>query len=152
MGREDCPHADMIDAIIDRQDILETDQIKDRAARERFSDRIDSHMKYEDEFKKEMGERFKAGDERMGNIEQQIGSLNRLVDAFDGFQKTLRITGYFAGAVVAIVLWIFTEKNADIKVSQDTLIKHSIALEKLVSSHQELEKDFRREIEMVRKN
>ncbi len=135
-----CPHGEIMDAIIERQDRLET-------AHGNFSNRIDSHMEYEDKFKQEILDRFKAGDNRMGNIETEVISLNRLADAFDGFKKALHLVGWFAGAVIGLFMWILLEKNADIKATQDTLIKHSIALEKMVDSHKELETDVRREFD-----
>ncbi len=139
-----CPHGEIMDAIIERQGRLEL-------AHENFTVRIDRHMEYEDEFKKEMTDRFKAGDDRMANIETEVISLNRLADAFEGFRKALHLVGWFAGAVLALFMWILLEKNADIKATQETLIKHAIALEKIVDSHQELERDVRREFDRLEK-
>lgn len=141
-----CPHSDMIDAILERQDAIESENIKEKIAREKFSERFDFHVKTEEEWKKELGDRLKAGDDRMRKIEESVTALNRLVDAFDGFKKTLSIVMWFVTGIVGIMLWIFNEKNADIKATQDTLIKHSITLERLVTSQKDLEKDFRFEL------
>ena len=136
-----CPHGDLMDAIIDRQGRMEDE----------YRSEIRDHMKNEDDFKREMTDRFKAGDDRMSNIETDIGSLKNLVAVFDGFRKSLNIIATMGGAIMLLFLWILLEKNADIKATQDTLLKHSVALEKLVYSHQELEKDVRRELDRIHK-
>jgi hypothetical protein len=107
------------------------------------------HIKGEDDFKVEMTDRFKAGDERMANIEREISTLNQLVAAFDGFKRSLNIIAALSLAVLSIFLWILNEKNSDIKATQETLMKHSVALEKTIASHQELEKDTRKDFDRV---
>ncbi len=140
-----CPHGEVMDAILERQDKLQS-------AHDHFTHRIDRHMEYEDEFKKEMTDRFKAGDDRMVKIEGDISALSRLADAFEGFKKALNMIGWISGAVLALFMWILLEKNADIKATQETLVKHAITLEKMVGSHQELERDMRREFDRLEKN
>ncbi len=147
----ECHQAETIDAIIERQDDFDQALTKQTVAHEHFSKRIDDHMHYEDQFKGEILKRFDSGDERMNNIEAQITGLNRLADAFDGFQKTLKVAGIIGAALVGTLLWIFAEKNGDIKAQQEVLIEHTATLRTMVASHQELERDYRRDFDRLQR-
>lgn len=151
-----CSQGDTIDGILERQDEFDQSLMRQAMSSERFAERIDSHMAAEEAFKTEMRDRFKSGDDRMANIEAEIVALNKLVDAFDGFKRALmlgsKVAFWLGSALIGIALWVFTEKHANDKIISDTIVKHSIALERMVNSHQELERDTRRELDRLQRD
>ncbi len=110
---------------------------------------IHAHIEREDAHKEAFESSFARGEERMDKIEQDLAVISKLVGVFEGFTRSFKTISYLAGAVMALFLWILLEKNNDIKNTQETLLKHTVTLERLVVSHGELERDFRREIEGI---
>lgn len=108
---------------------------------------IRDHITREDEHKDAFAKSFARGEIRMDKIEEDLAVLHKLLSVFEGFTKSFKVICYLGGAIMAMFLWILFEKNSDIKLVQDTLLKHTVTLERLVVSHAELERDFNREVE-----
>ncbi len=121
--------------------------------------KIDEHIDEEDRNKAHFKGIFKAGEERMDKIEGNITNLNKLVDIFEGFSKSIRIIMYLGGVILAMFIWILFQKNDeiisishDIKAVQATLVPITVSLEKTIQAHQELEKDFRRDTARIERD
>ena len=71
---------------------------------------------------------FKDGSKRMDEIEKDLSMISGLVQTADGFIKAVRITAYVCGVFVALLGWVFIEKNNDIKTLQVQGNAHSIQI------------------------
>jgi hypothetical protein len=107
-----------------------------------FWARLDKHIALEEEREKQDEARFKAGAARMQEIEKDLRPLKQLYWAVIG-------SGGVAALLLGTLLFIYRSDKADLKAMQEILYKQGTAIELLIKSHQELEKDMRREVSRV---
>ncbi len=143
---KECAMADTLD--LHAEKIGELDE-KIESVVKAFLPELRGHIKEEEENKKHFMQLLDSGDARMDRIESDLSSLNKLVDMFEGFGKSMKIVIVLGGCVLSLFLYLLLEKSNDMKSMQEIQIKHSIALERMLASHQELERDFRRDIGRV---
>lgn len=59
--------------------------------------------------------------------------VNAHVEAENGMFRTMRIVSSIFAALLAVSVWVFLEKNSDIKAMQQTLNEHSIQISKTLT-------------------
>lgn len=83
-----------------------------------FVSKLETHMALEEAREVLTDRIFKDGSKRMDEIEKDVSMISALVQTADGFVKAVRITAYVCGVFVALLGWVFVEKNNDIKTLQ----------------------------------
>lgn len=107
-----------------------------------FFQKVDRHMLVEELRQKLEEEKFKQGDERMQRIEEDLRPLKSMYYAVLG-------SAGVGTLLLLTLLYIYTRDRADADVMQQAIYKQGMALEKLMQSHQALERDYRRDISRV---
>jgi hypothetical protein len=88
--------------------------------------------------------RFDEGDKRMNRIEQELRPITKMYHAFLGAGMTM-------GLLLAVLVWVYLSDVKKMTFVTDTLVKQGLVIEKILTKHEELEKDYRREFERVEK-
>jgi hypothetical protein len=109
-----------------------------------FFVRLEKHMLKEEMREEQDGKKFKAGEERMDKIEQDLRPLRSMYYAVLG-------SGGVASLLLMTLLFIYSSDREQAKELQQAIYRQGIAIEKLIHSHTELERDYRRDIERVEK-
>ena len=103
-----------------------------------FWQQLQNHM-----IKEEVREQMDAN--RLDTIEKDLQPLKKMYWAVLG-------SGGVLGFLLMTLLFVYTEDRDTIKSMQAALYKQGTAIEKLILSHGELEKDYRRDIERIERN
>ncbi len=80
---------------------------------------------------------FKRGEDRMERIEQDLQPIKKMYWALVGSSAVMAL-------LLSTVLYIYSEDKSGARLMQEAIYKQGIAIEKLLQSHTELEKDYRR--------
>ncbi len=104
--------------------------------------KVDRHMMLEEVRQKVEEEKFKQGEDRMQKIEEDLRPLKSMYYAVLG-------SAGVGTLLLLTLLYIYTRDRADADVMQQAIYKQGMAIEKLMQSHQELERDYRRDISRV---
>lgn len=100
------------------------------------------HVRQEEHFQHESNERLREGNERMARIEEDLRPLKNLYHAVIG-ASTLGV------AFIGLVVYIYNADRDSIKALADSVQKQGVVLEKLIQSHNELEKDTVKEFQRI---
>jgi hypothetical protein len=103
-----------------------------------FWQRLNNHM-----LKEELREKMDAN--RLDAIESDLQPLKKMYWAVIG-------SGGVLGFLLMTLLFIYNADRETIKGMQEILYKQGTAIEKLIQSHGELEKDYRRDIERIERS
>ncbi len=113
--------------------------------------RLIKHMLVEEEREKAELDKFSAGEARMARIEKELQPLNKMYYAVIG-------SGAVAFFLLATLLFIYKTDRANVddmrKTSdsmQQAIYEQGAAIKMMLQSHQELEKDFRRDVARIEK-
>ncbi len=109
-----------------------------------FFDRLHLHMVKEEEREQADAEKFERGEARMERIEEDLRPLNKMYWAVMG-------STVVGTALIGLLIFIYQNDRSDVKAMQDAIYKQGTNIEKLIQSHQELEKDMRREFTRIDK-
>lgn len=102
-------------------------------------DRLMNHLALEEARQKAEDEKFKLGDQRMAAIEEDLKPLKKMYWAVVG-------CGAVGTALFALLIWVYLEDRSGMKEMQAAILKQGSAIQSLLSSHAELERDTRRDI------
>jgi sensor c-di-GMP phosphodiesterase-like protein len=109
-----------------------------------FFTRLERHMIAEELRENAENDKFSAGEKRMEQIERDLRPLRSMYHAVIG-------SGGVAALLLATVLFIYNNDREQTKELQQAIYRQGVAIERLILSHAELERDYRRDIERVEK-
>ncbi len=102
--------------------------------------------------------KFDEGERRMTSIEQTIGRIDSDLRPIKNLYHAVVGAAGVGAAIFGLMLYIYSEDKTQqkgmhesLKSAVAVLNQHSIALEKLLQSHQELEKDTVKEFQRIEK-
>ena len=99
--------------------------------------RVEEHLESFEERRTACREILSAGRIRMDNIEVEMAKMTALINTADGFIKATRlvaaIVSVLMAALVGVVVWIATEKNADMRDVKLELQAHAIQINRTLS-------------------
>lgn len=101
-------------------------------------------MYLEEMREREDNKKFDEGEKRMARIEEDLRPLKAMYYAVLG-------CGGVGTFLLMTLLYIYQTDKNDSKQMQEAIYKIATTTEKLVVSHQELEKDYRRDIGRIEK-
>ena len=76
---------------------------------------------------------FKDGSQRMDEIERDLAAISGVVKTADGFIQAVKVSSYVGGMFVALLTWVFVEKNNDIKTLQKLGNEHSVQISETIA-------------------
>lgn len=87
-------------------------------------------------------DQFRDGAERMERIEQDLQPIKKMYWALMGSSGVMAL-------LLAVLLYIYAEDKHGAKAMQEAIYKQGVAIERLLVSHTELEKDYRRDMTRI---
>ena len=100
--------------------------------------RLNNHMQQEED-------RFASGDYRMDRIEEDLKPIKKLYNATIGASMV-------GALLLGTLLYIYHDDKGSLMAMQDAIYKQGIAIERLILSHSELEKDVRNDVARMERN
>lgn len=116
------------------------------------------HAQSEEVNQRVMNDALHEGNLRMGSIEASVGDLSNDMKPLKALYNAVVGASAIGTIAVALLLYIYTgaqdrlaEDRSNIKSLAESVQKHTVILEKVVMSHQELEKDTTKEFQRIEK-
>lgn len=96
------------------------------------------HVRIEEHLHIENNVRLQEGNERMARIEEDLRPLKNLYHAVIGAATV-------GGLLIGILIYVYQEDRATLKLLGEVLQRQGTTMEKLIQSHQNLERETERE-------
>lgn len=106
--------------------------------------RLEAHMADNEQHKKLVSEALASGEWRMTLLEGHIKEIKETLTPVDAFMRSLKIISYICGGFLAVLLWIASQKDADIKAMQLTINTHTAQIGETIALIRESQKDLGR--------
>ena len=116
------------------------------------------HAHNEEQNQRVTNDALHEGNLRMGNIEENISELSSDMKPLKALYNAVLGASAIGTVAVALLIYIYTgaqdrlaEDRATIKSLAQSVHAHTVIIERMVQSHQELEKDSAKEFQRIEK-
>ena len=108
-----------------------------------------AHAENEERNQKVTNDALHEGNIRMGNIEANIVELTTDLKPLKALYHAVVGAGSVVAVLIALLVFIYNQDRDAIMKIADTISKHGVAIEKMIQSHAELEKDTTKEFQRI---